>query len=77
MSRVSVKELMEHALAHKYAVGYFESWNLESTLAVVRADSTIPFYTLSSFPAIKSGTAVLPSRFLQGFYRSIRIRFWI
>ena len=37
MSRVSVKELMNHALEHKYSVGYFESWNLESTLAVVRA----------------------------------------
>ena len=48
-----------------------------SALAVVRADNTIPFYTLSSFPAIKSGAAVLPSRFLQGFYQSIRIRFWI
>jgi len=37
MSRVKVKELMEHALKHKYAVGYFESWSLESTLAMVRA----------------------------------------
>lgn len=37
MSRVSVKKLMEHARANKYAVGYFESWSLESTLAVVRA----------------------------------------
>lgn len=37
MGRVSVKELMQHALRHKYSVGYFESWNLESTLAVVRA----------------------------------------
>ncbi len=41
MSRVSVKILMEHALAHKYAVGYFESWNLESTLAVVRAAENV------------------------------------
>lgn len=37
MSRVSGKELMQHALQHKYSVGYFESWNLESALAVVRA----------------------------------------
>lgn len=37
MSRVSVKELMQHALENKYSVGYFESWNMESTLAVVRA----------------------------------------
>jgi len=37
MSRTTVKEMMAHALEHKYSVGYFESWNLESTLAVVRA----------------------------------------
>ena len=37
MSRVSVKELMQHALENKYSVGYFESWSMESTLAVVRA----------------------------------------
>lgn len=37
MSRISVDKLMKHALENKYAVGYFESWNLESTLAVVRA----------------------------------------
>lgn len=37
MSRTTVKELMNHALQNKYSVGYFESWNLESTLAVVRA----------------------------------------
>lgn len=41
MSRVSVKTLMEHALEHKYAVGYFESWNLESALAVVRAAENV------------------------------------
>lgn len=37
MSRVSAQALMKHAVEHQYAVGYFESWNLESTLAVVRA----------------------------------------
>lgn len=37
MSRVTVRELMQHALKYKYSVGYFESWNMESTLAVVRA----------------------------------------
>ena len=41
MGRVSVKTLMKHALEHKYAVGYFESWNLESTLAVVRAAENV------------------------------------
>lgn len=28
---------MEHAIQNQYSVGYFESWSLESTLAVVRA----------------------------------------
>lgn len=37
MSLVSMKSLMRHALLHKYAVGYFEAWNLESVLAVVDA----------------------------------------
>lgn len=37
MSRISIKKLMQNALQNKYAVGYFESWSLESTLAMVRA----------------------------------------
>lgn len=37
MSKVNAKQLLKHAKENKYAVGYFESWNLESTLAVVRA----------------------------------------
>ncbi|MGC8777935.1 MAG: class II fructose-bisphosphate aldolase, partial [Candidatus Caldatribacteriaceae bacterium] len=37
MALVSMKVLVEHAWKNKYAVGYFESWNLESTLAVVEA----------------------------------------
>ncbi|MCP1108929.1 class II fructose-bisphosphate aldolase [Ohessyouella blattaphilus] len=37
MSRVSVKTMLKDALTNKYAVGYFESWSLESTLAMVRA----------------------------------------
>lgn len=34
MAIISMQSLMQHALEHKYAVGYFESWNLESLLAV-------------------------------------------
>lgn len=34
---VSMKSLMNHALANKYAVGYFEAWNMDSILAVVDA----------------------------------------
>lgn len=37
MALVSMKMLMDHALAGKYAVGYFEAWNMESLLAVVDA----------------------------------------
>jgi len=35
MALVSMKRMMNHALANKYAVGYFEAWNMDSILAVV------------------------------------------
>ena len=34
MPLVPMSRLLRHARAHRYAVGYFESWNLESVLAV-------------------------------------------
>jgi ketose-bisphosphate aldolase len=37
MALVSMKSLMSHALANKYAVGYFEAWNMDSILAIVDA----------------------------------------
>lgn len=37
MTKVNAKALLKHAEENQYAVGYFESWNLESTLGVVRA----------------------------------------
>ena len=37
MALVSMKRLMDHALSNKYAVGYFEAWNMDSILAVVDA----------------------------------------
>jgi len=37
MPLVSMKELLEDALRNKYAVGYFESWNLDSLEAVLEA----------------------------------------
>jgi ketose-bisphosphate aldolase len=37
MALVSMKRLMNHALANKYAVGYFEAWNMDSILAVADA----------------------------------------
>lgn len=37
MALVKMRDLMKHALENKYAVGYFESWNMESLLSVVDA----------------------------------------
>jgi ketose-bisphosphate aldolase len=37
MSLVTMKSLMKHALENRYAVGYFEAWNMESVLAVIDA----------------------------------------
>jgi fructose/tagatose bisphosphate aldolase len=37
MSLKSAKELLEEALANGYAIGYFESWNLESLQGVIDA----------------------------------------
>ncbi len=37
MALVKLSSLMKHALENKYAVGYFESWNMESLLAVTDA----------------------------------------
>ena len=37
MPLVPMNRLLEHARARHYAVGYFESWNLESLLSVVDA----------------------------------------
>ena len=37
MALVSMIDLMNHALENRYAVGYFEAWNMESVLAVADA----------------------------------------
>jgi ketose-bisphosphate aldolase len=37
MALVKMQDILQHAREGKYAVGYFEPWNLESTCAVVRA----------------------------------------
>jgi fructose/tagatose bisphosphate aldolase len=34
MPLVPMTRLLAHALENRYAVGYFESWNLESLLAI-------------------------------------------
>jgi ketose-bisphosphate aldolase len=40
MSSIRCVDLLRHARENAYAVGYFEAWNLESLLAVVRAAET-------------------------------------
>ena len=37
MPSINVNKLLHDAIERNYCVGYFESWDLESTLAVVRA----------------------------------------
>lgn len=37
MTKVKVTEIINDAIKKKYAVGYFESWDIESTLAVAKA----------------------------------------
>jgi fructose/tagatose bisphosphate aldolase len=37
MSIVSMKSLLSNAFEGRYAVGYFESWNMDSLLAVADA----------------------------------------
>ena len=37
MPLVTMKSLLKHAVENKYAVGYFEAWNMESILAVIDA----------------------------------------
>ena len=41
MAVVSFKQLMADARADGYAVGYFESWNFESLLAVADAAEAV------------------------------------
>jgi fructose/tagatose bisphosphate aldolase len=36
----SIPTLMAHASQHQYAIGYFESWNLESLQGVIDAAET-------------------------------------
>jgi len=37
MARIKISELIEDAKQKKYAIGYFESWDIESTLAIAKA----------------------------------------
>ena len=37
MSLEPISEMMRHARSHHYAVGYFESWNIDSLYGVIDA----------------------------------------
>ena len=52
MSMVSFQELMEQARSGGYAVGYFESWNLESILAVADAALAVRSPVMLGFSGI-------------------------
>lgn len=41
MSLIGMNQLLQHARDHHYAVGYFESWNLESMQSVVFAAENV------------------------------------
>lgn len=52
MSRAAFTELMEHARKHGYAVGYFESWNMESLLAAADAAEKLRSPVILGFSGI-------------------------
>ena len=57
MPLVSFSELMTQAEAGGYAVGYFESWNLESLLAVVDAAEAAQSPVILGFSGIYLGAS--------------------
>jgi fructose/tagatose bisphosphate aldolase len=52
MAFVSYRELMEDAENHKYAVGYFESWDLQSLLAVCDAAEAMKSPVIIGFSGV-------------------------
>lgn len=52
MTNVSIKELMEDAQKRSYAVGYFESWDHESALAVAKAAQNMKSPVILGFSGI-------------------------
>lgn len=49
MSFIRCVDLLKHARANGYAVGYFEAWNLESLLAIVRAAESVRAPVMTGF----------------------------
>ena len=62
MSLVSMVELLEQAKNEKFAVGYFEAWNLESLSAVVSAAEEVRSPVIIGFNA---GILTSPKRVLE------------
>ena len=54
MPLVSMEELLKNAVEKKYIVGYFESWNMESLLAVLEAAEEEKSPVIIGFGAILS-----------------------
>jgi len=55
MALVKFEKLMDHAQQEGYAVGYFESWNLESLMAVADAAEAVRSPVLMGFSGIYMG----------------------
>lgn len=49
MSLIGARELLEDARKRRYAVGYFEAWNLESLCAIVRAAELVHAPVMTGF----------------------------
>lgn len=49
MSVIRCVDLLKHARANGYAVGYFEAWSLESLLAIVRAAESVRAPVMTGF----------------------------
>lgn len=62
MGFVSMTDLLEDAKKRKYAVGYFESWNLESLEAVIDAAEEIDSPVIIGF---NGGILTSPERILK------------
>ncbi len=53
MPLAPMSRLLSHAQQHHYAVGYFESWNLESLLAVADAAEAMRSPVMLGFSGIQ------------------------
>jgi fructose/tagatose bisphosphate aldolase len=52
MSLISLNDMMKHAKAESYAVGYFETWDLRSMISVLRAAESVASPVIVGFSGI-------------------------